>query len=62
MSAVAVSLVAIELLTDALMAVVGVAGELAALLVRCVATKVVKRPKAAELYQALCGVWSGVDE
>jgi serine/threonine protein kinase len=41
---------------------VGVAGEVAALLVRCVATKVGKRPKAAELYQALCSVWGGVDE
>jgi serine/threonine-protein kinase Chk2 len=41
---------------------VGVAGEVAALLVRCVAGKVVKRPKAAELYQALCSVWSDVDE
>jgi hypothetical protein len=41
---------------------VGVAGEVAALLVRCVANKVGKRPKVAELYQALCRVWSGVDE
>jgi serine/threonine protein kinase len=41
---------------------IGVIGEIAALLVRCVTTKVGKRPKAAELYQALCGVWGGVDE
>jgi serine/threonine protein kinase len=41
---------------------VGVAGEVATLLVRCVAGKVVKRPKAAELYQVLCSVWGGVDE
>jgi hypothetical protein len=42
---------------------VGVAGEVASLLVRCAATKVGKRPKVAELYQALCSVWGGgVDE
>jgi hypothetical protein len=62
MCAVAASLVAIELLTDPLMAAVGVIGELAALLVRCVAGKVGKRPKAAELYQALCRVWGDVNE
>jgi serine/threonine protein kinase len=44
------------------LAAVGMAGEVAALLVRCVATKVGKRPKAAELYQALCSVWGGVEE
>jgi hypothetical protein len=34
----------------------------AALLVRCVAAKVGKQLKAAELYQAMCRVWGDVDE
>jgi hypothetical protein len=55
-------MVAMEPLTDALMVAVGVAGEVAALLVRCVANKVGKRPKVAELYQVLCSVWGGVDD
>jgi hypothetical protein len=41
---------------------VGVAGAVAAPLVQCMAARAAERPKAAELYQVLCSVWSGVDE
>jgi serine/threonine protein kinase len=41
---------------------VGVAGEVAALLVRCLAPRAAERPRAAELYQALCSVWGTMVE